>query len=156
MLAQLLQSLYICTVFTHVNSEVIQTDGSDPHLISICNFYLSENLPCVSSAGLKWNKPIGRAVATARVCDHHLSARGVSYITNRHSLIYSSWIRSDFIWYIHWIKTQMPLHRKLRAVVLIYKLMAQIFTVQPTQLERFLSHFIDLYKNSCSAVKPFV
>lgn len=101
------------------------------------HFYLSKNLPCFSSAGPKWNKPIGRAVATARVCDHHLSARGVSYITNRHSLIYSSWIRSDFIWYIHWIKTQMLFHRKLRALVLIYKPMAQIFTVQPAQLERF-------------------
>ncbi len=33
---------------------------------------------------------------------------------------------------------------------------ALMFTVQPTQLEPFPSHFIDLYKNSSSVVKLFV
>lgn len=90
-------------------------DGSDPPSVtSICRR--------IRLVFLQRNEPIGRAESLTIT---FLSARGVGYI-NRHSHIYSSWIRSDFIWYIHWIKTQMPFHRKLRAVVLIYKLMAQI------------------------------
>lgn len=156
MLAQLLQSLYICTVFTHVNNEVIQTEMDQtliwsPSVTSICRRICLVFL----QLGRSETSP-SDVLSPLREFVTITFLREESVTSPTDIALYTA-AESDQISYGTYTELrQMPFHRKLHAVVLIYKPMAQIFTVQPTQLERFPSHFIDLYKNSCSAVKPFV